>query len=179
MSKRYGRNQKRKHLEKIKNLELAYNRELSLLNDISDKKDRIRRKYEELCENIEYKFKNSALIDPKTIASDFLPNRINIEILNPVSFSNFDHHFEFNHHVTLERIEVLSKDDEMRSAKHILIRSKHGDVGYYISESALFNTKKEHHYYLSKMITEKILFVLADGKSDSTQTQPKRKNQLF
>jgi hypothetical protein len=160
MSRRFGRTQKRKLMERVANLEEAYNRELSLLNYTASERDIIKDKYNELSREIKRWWDYSVLLDPKVESVSEFPPQFRIayyEQLSPEWFqedirTSIDFHYQ-----TLEALRVAGQKDLGSMAYHIMLRGPHGERRLYI-DSRTFEQFKGIPSKIKKYICDRIIW---------------------
>ena len=141
MGKRYGRNQKRKHRERISELEGAYERELGLVDYHSREREKYTYLWEELVSEIRKWWDNSVLLDPKVeLVSDF-PPFYRSAVKQPLRAframkATIDPVVDLTYQ-TLSALEVASMREYGSRGGHIKLRLGDHQIGYYISNDAL------------------------------------------
>jgi len=144
MSKRYGRNQKRRHREKIAKLQ----DDLKVCEQTLDASKRIINDtawhLRELTQTIEKFCINSILLPPKKIKLSIIPERVQLELMNPFDL-NFDPD-NFAPNASIEIIDLLSlevfmesKYDFLKHQVHVIVEAGKGRTSYAISQEGLVN----------------------------------------
>ena len=136
MSKRFGRTQKRELREKVAALEVAYNRELSLIAYF----EKYEKMYKELIDEIKRWWDYSILAPIKTEELDEFP-----PIFRTVQRDNKPLSFEVGplssmelHYQTLEAIEIPAHRDSSSMKMAVIVRTPDGSRQMYISQRAIY-----------------------------------------
>jgi len=161
MSKRYGRNQKRQHREKIAELETAYKRELSLLGRDRDK---YKHMWDELTSDIRRWWDHSVLLDPKVENVSEFPREWRIAHLSPINTQRMMAPMDLIHstdcvhqtYQTLSALEVAAMRDYGTRDAHIRLRINDHNIGYYVSDSAC-RTFKGMPQRMAREVSEMII----------------------
>ena len=142
MSRRYGRNQKRKYREQMENLEAAYSQVAELSRLSADRADRAIYKYEDLIKMIRNWWDGSVLVDPNIKDVEEFPPyyRSSLHKMQIPDFSNIDHtaiaEVEL-HYQTLDALEVAFEKDYGDRSIHVLLRVGNRSLKYYMDATAL------------------------------------------
>lgn len=152
MGKRYGRNQKRKHLEKIKSL--------SCLNErLSNRVDNLGDLYRELSETVcNYFDKHHEILPPRTVEHIYgMTQQIKFAVIDKVPIESMPHNYAF-HHTTLEMVRVLAWIDELQGRLHCRVSIPGHDVlGYFMTtESVSDRNKKEILHMIENAFSHEI-----------------------
>lgn len=150
MSKRFGRNQKRRMREEIAKQEARANSAEGILSWHSNKREEYKLSYESLLRDIGRVYKNSVCIPPKTIKSNdsHLRDTYQIEILNPLSMEQQYIHYDGNtapqtiqfKRGIVSRLQWYLTETFDENGEGIQIHLKIqgiAELGYYISKDAL------------------------------------------
>lgn len=144
MSKRYGRNQKRKHRETIKNLEEALYMERGLCKYANDRRKAVEEKMMEVIDIVESMCANSVALDPKTMLGSMNTDRIRLPVVGPIPYLTpstairvVTDSFDTIDLYTLRTV-VEERRDVLSTCVHLMYSSPNGGESYYmISEKAL------------------------------------------
>lgn len=174
MSKRFGRNQKRRLLEKNKELQFTVNALGESRNFFKSHSERYKHQYEELTSAILEWWDYSVLLDPKTMQVQALPHewrlvQYNRQITTPFSEGGVPSNESLTfHHELLSAVEVAMREDLGSRKCHILLRVSDKEIGYYIDTAAfdfLANPPQVMAEYISRMIAcFKEKFMRKDGR---------------
>jgi len=161
MGKRYGRNQKRKHRERIAELDGAYKRELELVDYHSREREKYTYLWEELVSEIRKWWDNSVLLDPRVEDVSDFPPYYQTPIRQPVRCfravqAGIDPVQDLTYQ-TLSALEVASMRDYGTRDGHIKLRLGDHQIGYYISYDAL-HTFKGMPQQVAKEVYHRIAF---------------------
>ena len=145
MSKRFGRNQKRKLREKVENLNEARQLDKALLYDIQGRHGKAVRQVERMLDIIEGIFQNSTALPPKTEKGNIDYQRYILPIYEPMkSFGSsiagtvFDQDTLSYKIVDLYKLETFLEEnvDTFSMSAHLRFYNG-GESVYYISEAGL------------------------------------------
>ena len=143
MSKRYGRTQKRKHRQRVAQLEEAYNRELGLVTWHAKDRDKYKHMYETVVEEIKRWWDNSVLLDPeiemskaKTLSDYYTTTWHKSEPMYKYNPHSIATELEI-YHSTLYLLEVVAEEAWGDRPMHIMVKLGNDRIGYYIDQKAL------------------------------------------
>jgi len=135
MGKRYGRNQKRRHRERIAELESAYKRELELVKYHSNERQKYQGLYEEITHEFRQWWDNSVLLDvPEEIVPELPPEyriaqRKSLQI--PFAQSGPTSTIDF-HYRTLAAYRIASERDYGMRCMHMRLCTPKNEFAYYL-----------------------------------------------
>lgn len=140
MSKRYGRNQKRRHRERIAALEEAYNRDVPMLQSSLAK---VRRERDEIVETVTRRLPFSAMLPPRTLRA-----QINGAAFCYPRLGRYDDP-PGEVRVDLHKLEVAIEEDIERLLYEIHVRLESRGCYYAVSRQVLAEASYrgviEHH----------------------------------
>lgn len=142
MSKRYGRTQKRKHREKITQLEHARSMDADLAGELQQMIDKYKYLYTEIVRAIEGWCKNHTTIQPKEVVVDqIFHGKFNMALYPHMDLADFT---DMNsvatieiHQVMMHIIEIIGRKDIFSKTIHVLVRGpREQNYQYAISEKS-------------------------------------------
>jgi hypothetical protein len=137
MSKRYGRNQKRRHRERIAELEKLYHSADALAEWHCKEREKYQNLYDELIKDIRNWWDNSVLLDVKTERVVELPPYYRMVQREPIKAWSVammtDSVIEL-HEQTLEALRIAAYEDYGERSVHVKLEADGKRIGYYVSK---------------------------------------------
>lgn len=176
MSKRFGRNQKRKMRAELANAVEAHRLECELSRYLRLKGERDASTVKRVANVLGEHF---AALDPKTLMVDRLIHFLKLPMARRTPFS-FDQCSDFCEPVEISISELETnwmelKGDVLTRQQFVLLQSPCGDIGYALSEGALMQSNADH---LAKEVTDSMRHQLAKSfrniNTNATNRAPQR-----
>lgn len=145
MSKRFGRNQRRKLREQAENLSAALLREQGILRHQSGIIERQKESLEAVASTLGSYFSG---LPAKTLEVDQLLRQIRLPAPIPLGKLAFRPSEEVEQIVrhAMHVLDCMAPEhvlDDLRGCMHVKVRTKHGDAAYAVSDMAVRNTPRE------------------------------------
>ena len=142
MSKRYGRNQKRRHLKEIEELKTINKIRVDTIRDLRERVDILNENNKETASIIESVCKYSVALPPKNIAGQ--SSRKSLRLIRQTPFRAFDNNFSFcqqDNIIDVYALELFIREnwESFTAAVHIRYHGpgNNSEFGYMVSEQAL------------------------------------------
>ncbi|RLI66893.1 MAG: hypothetical protein DRO67_00580 [Candidatus Asgardarchaeum californiense] len=142
MSKRFGRNQKRKLRNRIKELEEALERDDSLIKYMRGRIDQLEYEFNKLVTCIEQIAPNSVCLPPKKIEAHVNCDRMYMPLYSPISFDMTNSAVPVPLEVSRVKLSKFCVDIEKYRERfetliHVYTEDRYCDIKYMISDNVL------------------------------------------
>ena len=163
MSKRFGRNQKRKLREQLKAVTFDLGRYKYQSFSLKEQLDRYKHQYQELTDLIRQWWDYSVLLEPEQAFVKHLPPEYRVPIKYPSQTLRFYDNAPVPmeetvmfHYNAMHAVKMAMEHSVGSRASHIILRVNNKEVAYYLDDNAL-NFLREPPSQIAKMLTETIL----------------------